>query len=87
MLRTGRRRASGGLVVVSAPGVDGVVRVGLVAGRKVGTAVARNRAKRRLRHAARVAALAPGRDYVLIATAATPAVPFAALVDALEEGR
>lgn len=74
-------------MVVSAPGMDGAVRVGLVAGRKVGTAVARNRAKRRLRHAARLAALTPGRDYVVIATPATLTVPFRSLVAALEEGR
>lgn len=70
-------------MIVSAPGLDGVVRIGLVAGRKVGTAVARNRAKRRLRHAARVADLAPGRDYVLIASSATLSVPFSELVGCL----
>lgn len=70
-------------MIVSAPGQDGVVRIGLVAGRKVGTAVARNRAKRRLRHAAREASIAPGRDYVLIASPATLSVPFSDLVACL----
>jgi ribonuclease P protein component len=39
----------------------------VVAGRKVGTAVARNRAKRRLREATATAVLEHGRDYILIA--------------------
>ncbi|MCC7361147.1 MAG: ribonuclease P protein component [Anaerolineales bacterium] len=44
-------------------------RFGIVAGRAVGTAVARNRAKRLLREAARAAApsIAPGWDVLLIA--------------------
>lgn len=39
----------------------------VIASRKVGTAVRRNRAKRLLREAARAAGLRPGRDVVLIA--------------------
>jgi ribonuclease P protein component len=54
--------------------VSGHLRVGFTASRKVGNAVARNRAKRRLRAAA--AALLPlhgreGHDYVLVARTAT----------------
>ena len=49
---------------------DALVRVGFTASKKVGNAVVRNRAKRRLRavvdHLAGAHA-APGRDYVLIA--------------------
>jgi ribonuclease P protein component len=63
------------------------MRVGYTASRRVGGAVVRNRAKRRLRAAA--ARVLPRRgsaatDYVLIARAATPGRPFAALVADLE---
>lgn len=63
------------------------MRVGFTASRKVGGAVVRNRAKRRLRAAAAHIlpdAGRPGTDYVLIARAATAARPFAALLDDLE---
>ncbi len=63
------------------------LRVGFTASRKVGNAVARNRAKRRLRAAAQrvmSASAKPGRDYVIIARAATLTRPFAELVADLE---
>jgi ribonuclease P protein component len=62
------------------------VRLGLTASRKVGSAVERNRARRRLREAARCllpAAAEPGYDLVLVARAATLRRPFAALVEDL----
>jgi ribonuclease P protein component len=59
-------------------------RIGFTASRKVGNAVRRNRARRRLKEIARLA-LAPsaraGLDYVLIARHATVTVPFASLLD------
>jgi len=62
-------------------------RVGYTCSKKVGNAVARNRAKRRLRAAAALAlrpAARDGWDYVLIGRAqATAAAPFAALLDDL----
>lgn len=65
------------------------VRYGLTASRKVGGAVVRNRARRRLRAAAeRVLAehAAPGFDFVLIARDATVRRPFDALIGDLCAG-
>jgi len=87
----GRRAARRGFVLQAAERIgDGIgvePRVGFTASRKVGNAVVRNRAKRRLRAlAAEVLARAgrPGTDYVLIARAATGTVPYRALVADLE---
>jgi len=63
------------------------VRVGFTASRKVGNAVLRNRAKRRLRAAAAAVLARDGRkgtDYVLIARGATGERPYAELVHDLE---
>jgi ribonuclease P protein component len=62
---------------------DVQIRYGVTASRRVGGAIERNRAKRRLRAAARavlpLSALA-GNDYVLVARRETLTRPFAALV-------
>ncbi len=60
------------------------IRAGFTATRKIGGAVVRNRAKRRLREAARqVLPLhgKPGRDYVFIARGGTTARPWSRLLD------
>jgi ribonuclease P protein component len=88
----GRRAVRPGFILQAAAdpaGADGdtAVRVGFTASRKVGNAVIRNRAKRRLRAlAAEVLAGkgCPGTDYVLIARAETADRPYAALVADLE---
>jgi ribonuclease P protein component len=83
-----RRAVRPGLVLQAAPQPPGsgdreTVRVGFTASRRVGNAVVRNRAKRRLRAAA-ADVLArdgrPGTDYVLIARAATGERAYAELV-------
>jgi ribonuclease P protein component len=87
----GRARAvRAGLILQAAPRPDdgnAPLRVGLTASKRVGNAVARNRAKRRLRAAAAsVMPLhgRPGTDYVLIARAGTGERVYAELLADLE---
>ena len=76
VFRSGRRRRSGGVVVIVASGIAGPPRVGVVAGaKKVGGAVQRNRAKRRLRAALTGVSLRKGCDYVVIASPAVLSAP------------
>jgi ribonuclease P protein component len=66
---------------------DGPVRAGFTATKKIGNAVVRNRAKRRLREAARLLLPLHGRagsDYVFIARARTVSRPWPALLDDME---
>lgn len=86
----GVRRVTAGLSleVCGTPGASGEpVRVGFTASRKVGTAVERNRARRRLKEAAK--AVLPlyglaGNDYVLVARRETLTRPFAGLLEDLK---
>jgi ribonuclease P protein component len=61
-----------------------LIRIGFTATRRIGGAVTRNRAKRRLREAARLLAplhAGPGCDYVFIARQGTVTRPWARLLD------
>ncbi len=85
----GRRAARPNLVVQAAPSAraGSGVRAGFTATRKIGGAVVRNRAKRRLRAASRQLLPwfgRPGCDYVFIARAAAPACPWPALLDDMQ---
>ncbi len=65
---------------------DGPIGLGLTATKKIGGAVERNRARRRLREAARKLLPeigVPGADYVLVARQHTPSAPWPALLDDL----
>ena len=87
VLGGGRSRA-GRLVALHAlartPGDADVARLTVVASRRVGNAVQRNRAKRLLREAARVQAWRQGLDVVLVARSACAA---SGLADVTEELR
>ncbi len=81
--KTGTRRRCGSVTVVTAPGPAGPATVGFVAGKRVGSAVLRNRAKRRLREATARCVLKSDTVYVLIADRAVLNAPFASLVGAI----
>jgi ribonuclease P protein component len=76
------RRATPGFILQAAPGTADAIQVGFTASRKVGGAVQRNRARRRLRAlvdiVARDAARA-GTDYVLVARTETLTRSFAVM--------
>jgi ribonuclease P protein component len=84
----GIRRVEGAVTLETcatpdAQAVPGRLRIGFTASKKIGNAVARNRAKRKLRAAAQelLPLLGrPGHDYVLVARGTAVARPFAALL-------
>lgn len=85
-----RKFAVPGLVLQALPRGDEshVCRIGFTATRKLGGAVARNRARRRLRAAAQAVlpvAGASGYDYVLIARAGTLTRPWPLLLEDLRQ--
>lgn len=82
----GVSEARGAVVVQRLDRADGddAIRLGFTATRKIGGAVVRNRAKRRLREAARMLAPLlgrPGSDYVFIARMGTANRPWDRLLD------
>ncbi len=85
VIGSGTRRSRGPITVVTKPNLLGCSRVGLVVGRRVGGAVARNRAKRRLRHALVGAGLPAGFDVVVIARQEVLAMAFHKMEETLKE--
>lgn len=88
-----RRKGPFFLLEVNARGSDGPPRVGYTVTKKQGNAVERNRMRRRLREAVRLAggfAMKPGHDYVIVARRDALNASFSRLTSALEariEGR
>ena len=87
-LARGRKLAKPGFVMQLRHTDEGApLRIGYTATRKIGNAVTRNRARRRLREAARLT-LGPagltGLELVLVCRRETAALPFTALCDDLE---
>ena len=79
----GKRAARPGVVLQALPGTGGPLRLGFTVTKKVGNAVVRNRARRRLREAARLVlkgSAVAGWDLVLIGRDATPTRDFALLL-------
>ncbi len=82
----GKRAARPGLVLQAVAGEAGRVRVGFTVTKKVGNAVVRNRARRRLKEAVRLglpATEVEGWDLVLIGRDGTGKRPFQRLIDDL----
>jgi ribonuclease P protein component len=81
VFRVGSRATAGGITVIALPGEEGPAAVGIVASRSVGNAVARNRARRRLREALAEALPPRDTDLIVVATSEVLDVPFGRLVE------
>jgi len=77
--RTGTQGRVGGIKVIRAPGENGPPQVGIVASRRVGNAVRRNRAKRRIREALMKVELQRNTAYVVVASPGVDATEFGRL--------
>ncbi|MGB5380424.1 MAG: ribonuclease P protein component [Acidimicrobiia bacterium] len=85
VLRTGETNHSGGITVIRTSAEIGPPQVGIVASRRVGNAVKRNRAKRRLREAMMRIELQPDTAYVVVAPAGAVGMEFDELTRRLRE--
>ena len=85
---SGLRRVTPGFILQAAATPEGAQRIGFTVTRKVGNAVVRNRAKRRLRAVADTvfkAAAPRGLDYVMIGRSETLTRDFAQMVEDLRQ--
>jgi ribonuclease P protein component len=85
--RAGKSWAVGPVVLNAAPNGESAIRCGFVAGKKVGGAVERNRARRLIREAMRLrlTALKPGWDLVWIARPSINNSDFASVSEAVDQ--
>ncbi len=85
--RTGQSYAHPFLILIVTRNVKGVSRFGFIAGRSLGGAVLRNRAKRRLRSALQpyLTSIQPGWDSVMIARPALLDASWEQLIRSLEQ--
>ncbi|MCL1599910.1 MAG: ribonuclease P protein component [Actinomycetia bacterium] len=81
LYRSGTRRRFGAITVYHAVGQSTTPEVGVVAGKRVGNAVKRNRAKRRLRAAIHAADLRQNTAYVVVASSGVLDAPFVELTN------
>ena len=82
-MRAGVRTKSGPVTVIRLATDLDHPRLGIVAGRRLGSAVTRNRVRRRVRAAAAEANLDPASDYVIVPTVEAATIPFEDLVAAI----
>lgn len=73
-------------MIVTAPGSPDEIRFGVVAGRRIGPAVDRNRVKRRLRHAMQLVPIDPGTDVVVVGSRGALTADFGDLVRWIARG-
>ncbi len=71
--------------MIRTPAESGPPQVGIVASRRIGNAVRRNRAKRRLREALVFVELEPDTAYVVVAPAGAATMEFGELIRRLRE--
>ncbi|MFA5366851.1 MAG: ribonuclease P protein component [Dehalococcoidia bacterium] len=81
----GRSWANNFVVIRAVPNSSGVNRYGIVAGRRLGGAVVRNKAKRRLRAAVSEIAIREGWDIVLVARKAAVETDYHTLEKAVRD--
>ncbi len=81
--RTGKSYAHPLVLLIASPSIGEYPRYGVTAGRAVGGAVRRNRAKRRMRAALQAFELSPGKDLVLVARPGLDEAPWSELVAAI----